>query len=458
MRRRIALAIALALGATSVACSVPKEAGFPDVARAVEQRTGHRAYWNRGGEADREVEHAVHDMLAHELSPAEAVQIGLLENASLQATYEELSIAQADLVQAGMLKNPTLRGFFHFPLAGTKEAHWEFGVEQDFLDLLTLPGRKRIAAADFEAAKARVGGEVVRFAYDVREAYFTLVAAQQITALRRAILDGAEAAAALAGRQREAGTMNELDLVQQLAVLDQARVDLATSQARVLAARERLARLLGLWGAELAFKVPARLPDLPSEEPALEHLEAHAVLQRLDLAAARRDLDARAEALALATSFRFLPGVSLGAAVDRDADGPTNLGPAASLELPIFDQKQAAIARLAADVRAADLRLRALAVAARSEVREVRDRVLHLRGLADYQRTTVIPHRERVVALTQTHYDAMLVGAYQLLQAKAAEVSAYAEYLETVRDYWIARSDLGRAVGGRLPSTGGNAQ
>jgi cobalt-zinc-cadmium efflux system outer membrane protein len=44
----------------------------------------------------------------------------------------------------------------------------------------------------------------------------------------------------------------------------------------------------------------------------------------------------------------------------------------------------------------------------------------------------------------------MLTGVYQLLAAKQAEINAYREYIETVRDYWIARAELERAVGGRL--------
>ena len=44
----------------------------------------------------------------------------------------------------------------------------------------------------------------------------------------------------------------------------------------------------------------------------------------------------------------------------------------------------------------------------------------------------------------------MLLGVYQLIQAKQAEFDAYREYIEALRDYWIARSDLERAVGGRV--------
>jgi len=46
------------------------------------------------------------------------VQIALLNNKDLQATYEDLSIAQADLVQAGLLQNPVFGASLALPVAG----------------------------------------------------------------------------------------------------------------------------------------------------------------------------------------------------------------------------------------------------------------------------------------------------------------------------------------------------
>ena len=46
----------------------------------------------------------------------------------------------------------------------------------------------------------------------------------------------------------------------------------------------------------------------------------------------------------------------------------------------------------------------------------------------------------------------MLIGVFELIQAKVQEYNAYESYLEAVRDYWLARVELMRAVGQRLPS------
>ena len=447
MKRAI---FALALAAPLLGC-VPKEAGFPDVARAVEERTGYRILWNRGGEADREVASRVAALLAKPLGEGEAVQIALLSNRRLQGTYEDLMIAEADVVQAGLLRNPVLSGSLRFPLDQRGAPNFEIGVEQDFLDVLLIPARKRLATSAFEAAKLRVGGEVMRLAADVRVAYFTLQGAQQVAAMRRTIAEAGGASVELAQRQHDAGNISDLDLAGEQALYEQIRLDLARSEGEILGARERLTRLLGLFGGDAGFTLPDRLPDLPAADPSLDHLETLAITRRLDVASAREEAQVSAHQLALAGGGRWLvAGVGLGADFERDVDARRVVGPTARLELPIFDQKQALIARLEAELRQRQQRLAALAIDARSEVREARGRVLATRAVATHYRVVVIPLRERIVALSQQHYDAMLLGVYQLLMAKQSEVNAYREYIEAVRDYWIARAELSRATGGKL--------
>ena len=432
-------------------CAVPKEAGFPDVARAVKERTGSVIRWNQGDEADAAITQTVRALLAHDLQPADAVEVALLENSHMQATYEDLMVSQADLVQAGLLHNPTLSGGVGWLIsAGTGTPSYRVGVEQDFLDLLMIPARQRVATAQFEATKLRVGSEVLGLAHDVRTAYYALQGAQQIARMRQTILDSAQASIELARRQHDAGNTSDLDLGNEEALYEQIRLDLARSEAETAITRERLDRLMGLWGADARWTIAPELSPIPAQEPPLEHLESLAVKQRLDIGAARAAAQASSQALAAARDFRWIGAAGVGASLERDPEGRAVVGPTATLELPLFDQRQADIARREAELRRSLARLRATAVDARSEVREARGRVLASRGVVDRYRTTIIPLREHLVALSQQSYDAMLLGVYQLLAAKQAEVNAYREYIEAVRDYWIARVDLERAIGGRL--------
>ena len=441
-RARFALVASAAL--LPACASTSAAPAFRDTSQLVEARTGRRIFWNQGGAADEAVSRRLRDLLGQDLSVDAAVQIALLHNKDLQAVYEDLSIAQADLVQAGLLQNPTLSGGVTIPIAGS-------GVTTGFA-LFLMSARKKVAGAELEAAKFRVGDAVLRTTFDVKAAYYTLLAAQQTLAMRRTVLEGGDAAVALAEAQHAAGNINDLDLVNQRTLYEQLRTDVRRSEADVLTAREALTRLLGLWGMDTAFHVPAKLPDPAPADSPLEHLESLAIGRRLDLASAHEQTQALSHAAAMTKNFRLLGAPTVGATFERSPERYTAITPSASLELPIFDQKQAVIARLEAQVRQAQARESALAVDIRSEVRAARGRLVAMRDVVDRYAKIVVPMREQAVSLSQEQYNAMLLGAYQLLAAKQSEVDAYREFIEALRDYWIARADLERVVASAIPN------
>lgn len=458
IRRFGGLVASLALLAGCASTSA--KPAFKDVAHDVEARSGHAIRWDQDSADDKEAEKAIDALLGRELTADAAVQVALLGNPSLRATFEELAIAQADLVQAGLLKNPV----FSFGRTAWEGEHISPNlfatVEQDFLDIITLPMRKRVAATELEATKLEVGDHVLELAAQVRDAFYTAQAAEQVVAMRRLVEEAAQTSAELARRQHEAGNMNDLALNNELGLAAQTTLDRRRSEGDAAVAREKLNKLMGTWGPRTAWKVAPRLPELPKEEASLEHLESMAIGQRLDIAAARRNVQAMGYALSLAKTTRWTGTVSVAVEAGRlRHNGRISFGPSVALEIPLFDQRQAQIARLEAFKRQGESNLRALAVDVRADVRSSRARVLTARGVVDDYAKGIVPIRENIVRFSQEQYDAMLLGVYQLIQAKQNEFEAYREYIESLRDYWIARSDLERAVGGRVgPSAAPFAQ
>ncbi len=249
---------------------------------------------------------------------------------------------------------------------------------------------------------------------------------------------------------RAAGNITELALASEQAAAEGARLELAEDELALVEAREHLNRLMGLWGPRTQWTISEKLPELPARRPPLEQLESLAIRQRLDIDAARKQVALLWNALELTRSTRFFGRVEVGVHTHRDADGPRLFGPTLTLELPIFDQRQALIARLEAQHRQGERRLMELSVNARSEVRAARARLLSLRLVVDRYRRVVLPLREKVVEQSQLQYNAMQIGLFQLLTARREQVEAYRGYIEAVRDYWMARADLERLVGGRL--------
>jgi cobalt-zinc-cadmium efflux system outer membrane protein len=242
-----------------------------------------------------------------------------------------------------------------------------------------------------------------------------------------------------------------LTLNSELGLASQARLDLKRSEGEAAVLREQLNKLLGLWGQRTGWRLVDRLPDLPPDEVSLDRLEAIAVEKRLDVGAARREFQALDYAASLARATRWTGVVNIHVEAGRlRGSRRISFGPSVALEIPLFDQRQAAIARLEAFKRQAENNLQALAVEARSDVRSSRIRLTTARSVVEEYGKGLVPLRENIVKFSQQQYDAMLLGVFQLIQAKRSEFEAYHEYIQALRDYWIARSDLERAIGTRL--------
>ncbi len=435
-----------------VGCAqVPKEAGFNEVKDLVGQRVDYNLHWNQTTEADRAVKKAIEELLNKELTPETAVQIALLNNPNLQAVYEDLGITQADVVEAGLLENPVLFGRARFPNKSAESNNYEFEITQNFLNLLMLPARKKLSAIRFEQVKLHVADEVIRWVADVRKSYFTVLGAKQIRDLRNEITLAGGNSFELAQRLHSAGNVGDLELAHEKAQFEQARLELSHSEAAYLDAREQLTRYMGLWGPQTSWRLPEQLPDIPAAEIPLEHLESVAIENRLDLAVERKAVEALAQALGITVDWRWVGHVEVGISTERETDKTWVSGPSLAIELPIFNQRQADIARLEAQLRRSQNRLAAHAIEIRSAVRSLRNRLIMQRNRIDHYRLTVLPLREQIVDLTFKKYNYMLIGAFDLLMAKQQEFEAYQKYLEAVRDYWIIRADMQRSLGGKLP-------
>jgi len=429
-----------------VGCAhVDPNPAFRELANTVHLRTGKRVQWNRGSAEDEQAQAAVASLLSRPLTADSAVQVGLLNNHNLQATYEELGIAQADLVEAGLLKNPVF--YFERRLPGQAA---EIDLVQEFIDILLLPLRKRIAAAQFEAAKLRVGHEILTTAAEVRAAFYEHQGDQQLVDLRKTVADATERSAETALKMHQAGNLRDLDLASEQATHAQAKIDLAKAQANAVQSREKLNKLMGAFGAQTNWTVASRLSELPGNEVSTAQLESRAIQQRLDLAAARQQFIAEARTRGIARAEAILQGAQIGSHYEHEIEPRHSSGPSVSVPIPIFNQGQPASARASAKMRQAEQRYLALAADIRSDVRAARDKMLLSRRQVEYFKSTALPTRTRVTEESQLEYNAMQIGPFQLLQAKQEEVKTGADSVEALRDYWVARAELEKAVGGSL--------
>jgi cobalt-zinc-cadmium efflux system outer membrane protein len=260
--------------------------------------------------------------------------------------------------------------------------------------------------------------------------------------------EAADASSEYATRLHAAGNLSDLGLARELALFEEARVARELSEAALIAPRENLRRLLGVEGGA-TLDTPLILPALPEARVSSEGLEALALTKRLDLQALGKEIEAFEQALSLARFYQWVPFVEVGISAAREVDGGWVVGPQFALEIPIFDQGQAQVARIEAMLRERMRAHEALTLDIRRDVRIQSEAVRAAR--ADRYRATLIPLRERIVRLTNQEYNFMLVGAFELLSAKRDEIATYREYVGALRSYWSSRARLQSALGG-LPA------
>ena len=444
------------VGLLLAAClSVPKDGEFHDVAAAVEKRLQKQARWIQSKEDADAAKAAVAELLSKDLTEDSGVQIVLLNNRSLQATYFDLGIAQAALVQAGLLRNPIFDVALGFPEEGTS-VNLGVGMVFEFLDVLTVQLRQRVAESEFEATKLTVIGKVIDVATATRVTFRELQARQQILSLFRQVEASSVASLEAARTLHRAGNIPALDLANERFLAAQASLGLAEAEARVLEARERLNVLMGVWGTDTTWRVTKRLPTIARTALDLDRAESAAVANSLDLAIARQNLTTLGRRHGVTKVTSLIPELELGAEAERD-EREWSIGPAIALPIPIFDQGQARRASARSAIVKAQERYADLAIRIRSAARIERSRLLKARRTVEYYRKHILPLTAQILDRTLREYNAMQIGVFRLLDAKEQQIVAGQRYIEALRDYWISRARVEQLLNGRLPTETGDS-
>jgi cobalt-zinc-cadmium efflux system outer membrane protein len=441
----------LLVGFTGCA-SVNLKAGFAEVSAAVEARATTQIGWYRGTELDNEAAEKLRALLQKKLGADDAVQIAMLNNRDLQAIYSDLGLAQADLVQAGLFRNPILDAAVLFPLSGVRP-DLQLTVVISFLDALYVPFRKRVAAAQFEEAKLRVTGAVLDLVAQVRRAFYEHQANEQMRELRETIVQALAASWDVSRRLREAGNITDLDLARDRAAAETSKLALRSAEIAARQSRERLNDLMGTWGEQTGWEIDGRLPDVPAEPLPVEGVERVALSRSIDLSQARQRIITAGHQLGYDRATALIPETEVGVEAEREEGW--KVGPVLSVPLPLFDQGQARVGRATTELRRTQQEYYALAVRIRATARAVRDRMLGARDRALYYRDILLPLQERIVNEAQLQYNAMQIGVFQLLRDRERQIETGAAYVEVLREYWLARTDLALISSGRLPTPSG---
>jgi outer membrane protein TolC len=452
-RYRSPLAAALSALAISGCASFSDDGGMSTVSELTRDATGVEARWLRDAEAETAAQAEVERLLGGTLQADTALRIALLNNAELQAAYADLGLAEANRVAAGRLPNP---GFTWSRTSEGGAFEIERGLHVDILALLTLPMRFEIESRRFDAAKLAAAEATVSTALRARRAWYDAVAARQSVDQFEQARESADTARELVRRMARVGNSSQLDLDRERLFHAETLNALARARQREIAAREALVRVLGLWGEQLAFELPRRLPELPVETKTYAELEREALATRLDLRRARHDLDAVASNLGLTEATRFVNVLEGGPAQVRERGEPIRDGYEITVEIPVFDFGSVGVARARALYGQAASRLRARAVSARSEVREAWLAYRTAYDVARNYRDEILPLRKRISDENLLRYNGMLISVFELIADAREQTATVNAYVGALREFWLADARLDGAMltgsGGTGPS------
>ena len=445
-------AIAAASFLLAGCASFSSDGGFGKVADLTRERTGQSAPAQR---TDADVQAArgrVVGLLKAPLTAEASVEIALLNNRGLQAKFGELGIAEADLVRSGRLKNPS---FSFGRLGGGGNVEIERAVLFDVLGLLTMPLAREVGQRRFEQAQYQAAYDAVSLAADVRRAYFEAVAAQEMVKFFGQVKEAADLSNELAKRMLQAGNFNKITQMREQAFHADATAQLARARHQATADREKLTRLLGLSGDLLNFRLPERLPDLPKQPAEPINAEQAAMEMRLDVLMSKRSTQATARSLGLTQATRLVNVLELGLQNKSETGSPRANGYEIELELPLFDFGATRAARAEATYMQAVNRTAEVAVNARSEVREAYSAYRTAFDLAKHYRDEVVPLRKRISEENLLRYNGMLISVFELLADAREQVAGVTGYVQALRDFWVADTNLHTALTGRSPGAGG---
>jgi outer membrane protein TolC len=442
--------LAVLAGATLSACaSFSQDGGFGAVENAVRERTGREAKWVRSQDDSNSVEARVRELLAEPLSAEAAAQIALLNNPGLQAAYAEMGIAEAELVQASRWSGPKL-SFARLRRGG--ETEYERSVFLDVLGLITIPLSTRAEEKRFASAQARASAEALRLALEARKAWFSAVAAGETVRYTEQVKDAAEASAELARRMAAVGNWPKMNYAREQAFYAETVVQVARARHASVVSRERLTRSMGLWGEQAAaYRLPERLPELPKVARDASDLEAQALTQRLDVQAARGDTESLAASLGMTRATRFVNLLELGFHRNTESPRPPQRGWEIELRIPIFDFGGARSARAGHLYMQSVQRTMDIAIQARSEVREAYSAYHTAFELAKHYRDEIVPLRARLSEEVLLRYNGMLMSVFELLADARERIGAVSAYIDALRGFWLAESDLQAVLTGASP-------
>ena len=369
----------------------------------------------------------------------------------LRAAEAEVNVRAAELKQAGAWPNPTVdlraddRLGQEDGRGGTSLT--EIALSQP-LPLRRLARQRAMAGANLEGARANRRYQQLlleREAADVFHALQTAAARRELAAERLRLVGSPSAEKGKAGTDR---------LVRYLPPLERRRLTILNEEAHqaVAAAEGEYQKALIDFRALLALPPetvaePAQL--VPPAAPVSFEILVRALDTHPALAAAQNEAEAAQAGIAVAQTQRFAdPVLNLFRERDYLAGERRDVnGVGLSVQIPIWNTNNGAVAKARGEVERAQARLAALKRDARSRLEQSHAQLLRLLEQTERVRTNLLEPAREVYTLTRRGFASGELNILSLVDANNTYFDALARYLELQQESARAAAELRLASG-----------
>jgi len=441
MRYFLFIAILLITGCVSVQTKQEWESVFT----FTKERVGAEILWEQSEEDRRLIDDKVKGLLSDGLTLDDAVKIALLNNRKLQATFEDIGIAKADLVQAGFFTNPNLKTLFRFPLSGG----WmglELGGIVNIADLWQIPIRKKVAASRLQRTMLQISEEIINTTLEAKKAYINYVALSLIRDEVEKIKDKIDEWKDHLIYRKEFGYATALDIYTAEALALETGLEFSKIESDLLISRFRLNRILGLSPEKADYEIRGVFSEDLIKPPDYENALSAALKNRPDIQIAKMHIEEARNVLALERS-RVFSDVQAGAIYEKEIDGEKSIGAEIGMQLPIFHQNQAQIAMAEFKLRQTEKILEAKVNEVKEEILVILERITLLSQKINIMKNQILPARKSALEFAEKYFNAMELNMIYLLEAQKKYLESRKDYLMTLKEYYEEIIELERITG-----------
>lgn len=382
----------------------------------------------------------------------------LLSGPRAASIRAQLGIARSAYAQATVFPNPAVVIDNGYRAEQTYRFGAAFGIEPPWkVAFRFLVAKREVTKADLEIQRTLW---ILR--NDVRRAYLDIVVAQETAATLKELTDLSQALVDVARKRKNAGDVPQLDVLRAHVAMTQAKVEYEKAVRQTVRAKQQLNILMGraddtsleaprLPPFQLKAEAVDLLPDLTAELPPLKPYLAQAYENRLDLKIVNQGLRlAKANLLNAYGNILPAPVVSIGRSVaNNPPDGPRLTGwfLAGEAQVPILDRQQGERAKFSATIKQLKLENLAQKNIIYAQIADAHQRLITAREQIRTYHESLLAESAEVVRLAQRSYEVGHADITTTLTAQQANIQVRLQYLDAIRNYQQALTDLEQAVG-----------